>query len=392
VGGVTARVDDAERLARAALARVLEPGAVPAHALVAEHGAPAVWAALRGDGPVFGASARLVAGARHRAQGYDPRRDLEALDRLGARLVCPGDEEWPADRLTWPSELLDDAPPLALHVRGPGRLDEVVDRSVAVVGARASSAYGSLVSRELAFALAERGWTVVSGAAYGVDGAAHTGALTSGAAPTVAVLACGLDRAYPAGHRDLLERIARTGLVISEVPVGSAPTRSRFLVRNRLIAALSLGTVAVEAAARSGSLATIERAGKLGRRTMAVPGPVTSAMSAGTNQLLRDGHTCVTGAADVVAHVGGMDAGAEQVPVGEQRVRDDLPASVRQVLDAVPLRRGAGPASIARAAGVSPLVVQQVLPPLVLHGLVEQTAEGFRLTPLGAGGPVPAAR
>jgi DNA processing protein len=388
-----ARVDDAERLARAALARVAEPGRRDVHALVAAHGAQALWRAIR-DGSALpevgsrpGTGKNRLDGARHRAQGYHPGRDLEALGRVGARLVCPGDEEWPADRLAWDPALLEDAPPLALHVRGPGRLDAVTDRSVAVVGARAATAYGALVARELGFGLAERGWVVVSGAAHGIDAEAHKGALTSGRAPTVAVLACGLDRAYPAGHERLLDRIGGSGLVISEMPVGSAPTRSRFLVRNRLIAALSLGTVAVEAAARSGSLATVERAAGLGRRTMAVPGPVTSAMSTGTNQLLRDGHTCVTGAADVVAHAGGMDATAEAEPARERRVRDDLPTAVRQVLDAVPLRRGAGPASIAKAAGVTPLAVQQMLPPLVLHGLVEQTADGFRLTALGAGRP-----
>jgi DNA processing protein len=270
-------------------------------------------------------------------------------------------------------------------VRGPARLDEATGRSVAVVGAREAAAYGTVVAREIAFGLTERGWAVVSGAARGIDAAAHVGALGSGRRPTVAVLACGLDRAYPPGHERMLARIAESGLVVSELPVGSAPHRSRFLVRNRLIAALSQGTVAVEAAARSGSLATVERAAALGRRTMAVPGPVTSAMSTGTNTLLRQGHTCVTSAADVVAEVGPMSADAEPEPPRETRVRDGLPAAVRQVLDAVPVRRAAGPASIARTAGVSPLVVQQVLPPLVLNGLVEQRPDGFRLTALGAG-------
>lgn len=384
-----AQLDDAERLARAALARVFEPGRREVFRLVEQHGAQAVWAAVRGHGPAFSADEKLVAGARHRAVGYDPRRDLDALAAVGARLVCPGDQEWPAERLAWPDTLLEHPPPLALHVRGRGRLAEVVRRSVAVVGARAASAYGVTVARELAFALTEREWSVISGAASGVDGAAHEGALASGRAPTVAVLACGVDRPYPANHDRLLGRIRERGLVVSEVPVGSAPTRSRFLVRNRLIAALSLGTVVVEAASRSGSLATVDRATSLGRSTMAVPGPVTSTTSTGTNQLLRMGVTCVTGAADVLAHVGPMDAAAEPEPARERRVRDDLPEAVRQVLDAVPVRHGAGPASIARAAGVSPLVVQQVLPPLVLHGLVEQTPVGFRLTPLGAGRSAP---
>lgn len=382
-----ARVDDAERLARAALARVLEPGRRDVQLAVGEHGAPAVWRAVRDGGPAPGLAARALEGARLRARGYHPERDLEALARVGARQVCPGDEEWPADRLDWPPDVLPDAPPLSLHVRGPLSLAAATERSVAVVGARAATAYGALVARELGLGLAERGWTVVSGAAHGIDAAAHEGALTARVAPTVAVLACGLDRAYPAGHDRLLAAVARTGLVVSEMPVGSAPTRSRFLVRNRLIAALSLGTVAVEAAGRSGSLATIERARALGRRTMAVPGPVTSPLSAGTNELLRLGDDCVTCAADVLSLVGPMDALAERTVPAEHRARDDLSEVARQVLDAVPVRRAAGLAGIARTAGVAPLVVQQVLPPLLLHGLVEQTDDGFRLTPLAVGRP-----
>lgn len=377
---------DDERLARAALARLFEPGRYDVHRAVAEHGAVALWEAVRGSGAVPGVSVAVVRGARHRLPGYHPGRDLDALAKVGARQVCPLDDEWPAAQLTWTE--LEDAPPLSLHVRGPHRLGEVSARAVSVVGARAATAYGLLVARDLAFGVAERGVAVVSGAAYGIDGAAHQGALASGGAPTVAVLACGPDRSYPTGHENLLRSIGEKGLVITEMPVGSAPTRSRFLVRNRLIAALSRGTVTVEAAARSGSLATAARARTLGRVVMAVPGPVLSAASTGSNELLRKGALCVTTAAEVLVDAGPMDAAAEIEPAGEARVRDDLSASARAVLDAVPLRSSAGVSGIARAAGVSPLVVQQVLPPLVLHGLVEQTAEGFRLTTLGAGRPV----
>jgi DNA processing protein len=380
-------VPDGERLARAGLSRLFEPGRLDVFRAVTERGAVAVWEAVRDGRPVPGVSDQVLSGARHRLPGYDPARDLEALAKIGARQVCPHDDEWPVAQLTW-SEL-DDAPPLSLHVRGPHRLDEVSARAVAIVGARAATAYGLLVARELAFGVAERGVPVVSGAAYGIDAAAHQGALASDRAPTVAVLACGLDRAYPAGHDSLLRTIGQKGLAVSELPVGSAPTRSRFLVRNRLIAALSRGTVTVEAAVRSGSLATANRAGRLHRKVMAVPGPVLSAASVGSNQLIRAGALCVTSAADVLADAGPMDAAAETVPQGEARVRDDLPATARAVLDAVPLRSSAGISGIARAAGVSPLVVQQVLPPLVLNGLVQQTADGFRLTTLGAGRPLP---
>lgn len=384
-----AAVDEQERLARAALARVVEPGRQELFARVAAVGAVAVWEQLRGRGPVDGLSAAVVEGARHRAEGYQAARDLARLRAVGGRLVCPGDEEWPEALLGWSPDLLKDAPPLALHVRGPHRLDVATERAVAVVGARAATAYGDLVARDLGLSLAERGWSVVSGAAYGIDGAAHKGALTAQAAPTVAVLACGVDVAYPAGHAGLLTRIAETGLVVSELPVGSAPTRSRFLVRNRLIAALSAGTVAVEAARRSGSLATLDRARALNRCVMAVPGAVTSPMSAGTNALFRkdSGAICVTDAADVLDAVGRLGDDAEPERPREQRLRDELPATVCLILDAVPLRRSAGLASIARTAGVAPLVVQQVLPPLVLNGLVERTPDGFRLTALGAGRP-----
>jgi DNA processing protein len=384
--------EEQERVARAALVRLVEPGRRSLHAAVGTHGAVAVWRALKGSGPVPGLGEAGAAGARHRAQGWSPERDLDGLRGLGGRLLCPGDDEWPHERLAWHPDLLDDAPPLALHVRGPRRLDDAAHRAVALVGARACSAYGAHVAGDLGLRLADRGWAVVSGAAVGIDAAAHKGALASSRAPTVAVLACGLDIAYPRGHDRLLARIAESGLVVSELPVGSAPTRSRFLVRNRLIAALSAGTVAVEAARRSGSLATVERARALGRHVMAVPGNVTSPTSAGTNALLRGGAMCVTDVADVLDLVGALGDDAEPERPREQRVRDELSATVRQVLDAVPVRRSAGPASIARAAGVSPLVVQQVLPPLVLNGLVERTAEGFRLTALGAGRPASRAR
>lgn len=392
LGRAPAQGPDDERVARAALARLVEPGRQGLYAAVQRHGAVAVWRALQGRGPVPGLTGAGAAGARHRAQGWSPERDLEVLHRVGGRLVVPGDPEWPADRLTWPPTVLDDAPPLALHLRGAGRLDALTRRAVALVGARACSSYGELVAADLALRLSDRGWSVISGAAHGIDGAAHKGALSSAGAPTVAVLACGVDVAYPRGHDRLLARVAERGLVVSELPVASAPTRSRFLVRNRLIAALSLGTVAVEAARRSGSLSTVERARALGRHVGAVPGPVTAVTSAGTNALLRNGAVCVTDAADVLDLVGELGADAEPERPREQRVRDELSATVRLVLDAVPVQSSAGPASIARAAGVSPLVVQQVLPPLVLNGLVERTVEGFRLTALGAGRPTPRRR
>ena len=383
---------DPDRLARLALSRVAEPGSWPVHDAVRAQGAEQVWALLREGRSSPQLSAALVQGAAARAQGYDVTADAARLAACGGRLLRPGDDEWPEQRLRWPRggpQLA--APPLTLHVRGPRLLAEVVESSVALVGARAATAYGEHVASELALGLTDRGAAVVSGGAYGIDGAAHRAALAGGRAPTVAVLACGVDVAYPRGNDRLLARIAEQGLLVSEHPPGSSPTRVRFLVRNRLIAALTAGTVVVEAALRSGSLSTAGRARELVRHVMAVPGPVTSAMSAGCHALLRGQHgeepaQLVTSAADVLALVGRMgEDGPEQR--GPERVRDGLPELVQQVLEAVPVRGGAGEAGIAREAGVPVLAVQQVMPPLLVAGLVERCETGWRLTALGAGRP-----
>jgi DNA processing protein len=249
------------------------------------------------------------------------------------------------------------------------------------------------VAQELGHGLAERGVCVVSGGAYGIDVAAHRGALASEQTPTIAVLACGVDVVYPRGNDRVLARIAATGLVVSELPPGSAPTRVRFLVRNRLIAALTLGTVVVEAALRSGSLATVERASSLRKVCMAVPGPVTSAMSAGCHDLLRRAEAVLVCDAEQVLDAAGRLGDDAAAPVrGRADPRDGLSETVRRVLDAVPVRAGAGEASIARTAGIAPLVVQQVLPPLEIHGLVERCSTGWRLTALGVGRPSPVGR
>ncbi|MDQ3503868.1 MAG: DNA-processing protein DprA [Actinomycetota bacterium] len=384
--------DQARRLALVGLSRIVDPGHRGVHQAVQDHGAVEVWEALRRGAVCEPVSPELRAGASLRAEGYDPAADLDRLSRFGARLVCPGDAEWPSARLFWPQEPRLEAPPLALYVHGTHRLGEVVERSVAVVGARAATAYGAYVAGDLSTALCDRGVAVISGGAYGIDAAAHRGALASTRTPTIAVLACGVDVAYPRGHDRLLRQIASTGLVVSELPPGSSPTRGRFLVRNRLIAALSLGTVVVEAALRSGSLATLERARLLSRHVMVVPGPVTSAMSAGCHAQLRHDPPaqCVTRVEEILDTVGAIGDDAAAALRGPVGVRDGLSDTVRLVLDAVPVRTGIGEASIARAAGVSPLVVQQVLPPLHVHGLVERTQDGWRLTALGAGRPAPA--
>jgi DNA processing protein len=231
--------------------------------------------------------------------------------------------------------------------------------------------------------LARRGWTVVSGGAYGIDAAAHRGALAA-EGPTIAVLACGVDRAYPQGHGALLARIADSGLLVSEWPPGAAPLSHRFLVRNRLIAALTRGTVVVEAAARSGARATAKRARTLGKQVMVVPGPVTSAMSVGCHEILRDregGATLVTCPDHVIEAVGGIGVDLAEAAPRPESPRDGLGDLAQRVLDACPVRIGVSPERLAVIAGCGVLDVLRVLPALELADLVQWTGTGWRVTP-----------
>jgi DNA processing protein len=363
-----------ERLARVFLSRVVEPGDEVAGRWVRERGAPEVARALRGSGePLPGATPRRWAGLRARAAAADPERDLEAARAAGVRFLCPGDAEWPGTL-----DDLGDGRPLGLWVRGRPGLRMWALRSVAVVGARACTEYGAHMAATLAADLAERGWVVVSGGAYGVDGAAHRGALGAGGA-TVAVLACGVDRPYPLGHTQLINRIAEQGLVVGELPPGDHPTPSRFILRNRVIAALTRGTVVVEAAYRSGSLVTARAAQRLGRHTMGVPGPVTSALSAGVHELLRGEAVLVTDAAEIVELVGDM---GELAPDrrGPVLPRDLLEPGARRVLAALPARRPARADEIARGAGTAPDDAVARLYELRALGYVERHGDGWKLT------------
>ena len=266
----------------------------------------------------------------------------------------------------------DLAPPIALWVRGPGALDEICDQSAAIVGARAATSYGLHVAGELGAGLAAAGFAVVSGAAIGVDGAAHRGALAAGGA-SVAVLACGIDRSYPAAHEALLERIVATGLVVSEYPPGSVPARHRFLVRNRLIAGLAGGTVVVEAGLRSGAQRTAADARSLGRPVMAVPGPVTSGRSAGCHRMIRDGAVLVTRVEEVLEEVGRIGLHlAEPSTTHGSRPTDGLSALAVLVHDALPTRAAQTVGWLATEAGVPPSAVRSALDELVRRELVEQ--------------------
>lgn len=362
-----------ERLARAGLSRAGEPGYPPLTRLVSAVGPVAAWEALRrGNERVRGGP---LAGVASRAAVADPARDLARAAAAGARLVCPGDTEWPA---ALGSLQRAGTEPVALWVRGQARLNCLAERCAAIVGTRAPTEYGLFVAGELGAGLADRGYTVVSGGAYGIDAAAHRGALVGGGA-TIAVLACGIDVAYPRGHTGLFAKIATEGLLLSEQAPGTAPYRSRFLARNRLIAGLGSGTVVVEAGVRSGALSTAAHALRLGRPVMAVPGPVTSATSAGSNRLIASLRaSLVTGLADVVEVIGRL--GEDLAPEPDTRQDEDsLPPMAKQVLDALPARRPALPETIALAACVAPTQIMGCLGLLGGLGFAEQVGSGWRL-------------
>jgi DNA processing protein len=405
-----ARLDE-QRLARAALTYLAEPGDPALGALLAICEPAEVLAAIKagmlpGTGPGCGDTAASRA-ALERALGRWRLRLPELPDDAGVvaasrddiRLICPGDPEWPGG--------LDDlgrARPYALWLRGRSDLGGSSLRSVSMVGSRAATGYGTHVAGEIAADLGERGWTIVSGGAYGIDAAVHRGALVTQAI-TIAVLACGVDYPYPAGHADLFANIAAEGLVVSEWPPGRRPARLRFLVRNRVIASLTSGTVVVEAGERSGALNTARHAAGLGRVLMAVPGPVTSAQSAGCHRLIRDwGATLVTRAADIIEMLspigtadvptadpakrprppsvglpacGPPDQGAP--PSDSPPSRDDLDEDSARVLDAFPARAHVWPATIAVDAGVDLDTVLRCLGPLAAYGFIERCDNGWRL-------------
>ncbi|MDO9458003.1 DNA-processing protein DprA [Nocardioides sp.] len=369
-----------ERLARVALNRLGEPGETKMTGLVAELGPVRLRQLLLAESDLDGLSEEVAA----RRDDLDAERELERAERQGLRFVVPGDAEWPTQLgdLLGAGALNDrGGVPIGLWVKGPLRLDALAT-SLAVVGARAATTYGDEVASEIAATAAQAGHVVVSGGAFGIDRAAHRGAVAAGA-PTVAVVACGADRVYPSAHAVMFEHIARTGAIVSEAPPGAAPLKIRFLARNRLIAALSVGTVVVEAAIRSGSLNTAHWAGILNRPVMGVPGPVTSAASGGVHEHLRAGDmSLVTCGADVLELVSPAGEHLVEPAWDEATLRDRLTPRQRQVIDAVPVVSPAGSDSIARTAGLGVREVQGALTALQTVGLVEINRGGWRLTAL----------
>ncbi|MFJ5233440.1 DNA-processing protein DprA [Kitasatospora sp. NPDC088391] len=373
---------DSERVARAALTRLIEPGDAAVGRSVQRLGAARLVQGIREGAPPdrLGLGADRIAAYQERLRKFNPAVDLERIARLGGRFIIPGD-------IDWPSQLddLGDSRPVGLWVRGRSTprlpsLRLLALRSVAVVGSRACTGYGRHVAGHLGSELAERGWVVVSGAAYGVDTAAHLGALAVNGM-TIAVLASGVDICYPRGNEALIERIAGAGLLVSELALGMNPTRFRFVLRNRVIAALTRGTVVVEAAPRSGALSTARRARDLNRHTMGIPGPVTSELSAGVHTLLRSGAaTMVTNGAEVGELVGSIGADLAPERVGPILPRDALEPPVARVLEAVPASADGAPVRrLAQYAALSEEATVHHLHELSSLGFVERHGAHWRL-------------
>lgn len=320
---------------------------------------------------------------RIRLAEFDPVAELQSTRQLGATLLT-------ATSPGWPHQVADlgAAAPFALWVLGEPDLQSITSSSVALVGARAATSYGEQVATELAAGLADNSTAVISGGAYGVDAAAHRGAL-AGEGATIAFMAGGIDRLYPPGNHSLLKVISETKscAVVAEQPPGSVPYRSRFLARNRLIAAISQATIVVEAAWRSGALSTARHAAELFRPVGAVPGPITSMASAGCHQLIRDGiAVCVTDAPEVLE----LSASFASLPLpastgnalgnGQRALLDGLPPDNQHVYEALPVKGALEVNRLMRILGLPLAVVLSSLGVLETRGLVEQTGLKWRRT------------
>jgi len=396
---VADEVADEVLLARAFLSRVGEPCNIP------------MWAFVRKAGAVDAARAIAAGRAPEEVQKHaaprlaeaDPWADLETAAALGVRLVVPESDRWPHFGLAcleFAAEVRlgtyragrrshenygEPIPPLALWAKGPGDPSTLGHRTVGMVGSRACTQYGEHVATQWSYELAQQGVTVISGGAYGIDACAHRGALAA-EGDTVLISAAGLDRPYPPGNARLFDRVAERGLLISEGPPGMAPHRHRFLMRNRLIAALSSGTVIVEAARRSGAANTASHCQRLGRPLMAVPGPVTSAMSAGCHELIRresDPALLVASSAEILAVVGspgeGMPDPGDARTTDIRAELDRLDPAARRVFEGLTAGKFSRPDEIALRAGIAPLEVFRALPTLELADLVEVGEAGYRV-------------
>ncbi|WP_180959762.1 DNA-processing protein DprA [Brevibacterium sp. Mu109] len=313
------------------MTKLADAGDPQVAALVGQFGAAPVVDLIRGGlrgGAWSGWSEQAIA-------QIDPAADLEQAERQGIRFIIPADEEWPQQlaALDQCSPQHDrGGVPLGLWIKGDQPLAEVTRAAVTVDGSRSASPYGAEHARSISADLSAQQMTIVSGAAFGIDQSAHRGALAAEGL-TVAVLACGVDRAYPAAHADLLATIGQRGLIVSECAPGTTPSRTRFLARSRITAALSEGTVVVEAAQRSGALNTARWSNELHRPVMGVPGPVSSITSEGVHGLVRAGQaTMVTSAEDIIEDLGArpMASGAE-LDADSHRTRRGRPLVQRPI-------------------------------------------------------------
>ena len=378
-----------ELFARASWTGIAEPGDRAAGELVASLGAGGALTALVDTWPIArimdtasAAGSQLTAADLEAALArWTPRLKsgvalvaLRQAVRFAVRLLVPGGSAWP----TGVDDLGPHAP-IALWVRGNGATLAAAQHSIALVGARAATGYGEHVTMEASAGLVDRGFAIISGAAYGIDGMAHRAALAS-SGQTVAILAGGVDRYYPSGHDALLARIVEAGAVVSELPCGSPPTKWRFLQRNRLIAAASQATIVLEAGWRSGSLNTAGHAASLGRPIGAMPGPVTSAASAGCHRLIREyAATLVTSAAEMAELVHGTEVHDSEVqdrPDTPQGRADSTSLRVR-LTDALSLRTPRSVDDLAARSGLSIVEVQAELGALDIDGDAVERDRGW---------------
>ncbi|WP_083913668.1 DNA-processing protein DprA [Nocardia concava] len=370
---------DERRLAWVYLSRVVEGPCAALSGLIESVGVVEAARAVREC-----ALPEVLRGPTELRRGIDrAERDLAHIERLGGRVVTPDDPEWPAWRLLGLGQLdsgqdADAAVPLVLWVRGKRSLLETTERAIAVVGARCSSGYGNHATGEIAGELAARGWTIVSGAAFGIDGMAHRAALAVGGM-TIAVLACGPDRPYPVQHDQLLAEIADTGLVVTEYPPGTSARKHYFLARNRLIAALADGVVVVEAGVRSGARNTVKWCRRLGRPAMAVPGPITSAASVGCHRMIREGEAfIVTRAEDILDEAGPLRLSLPgTVPPSPE---DNLSDDEALVLAALPRTGSRLPRGVSIDTGLPLPAVRATLSALEIAGLVACDGNGWYRT------------
>jgi len=398
------------RIARAALTRIMEPSDLAGMALIAVAGPQDALAFIRSGAQSSSVLEQEMTGVlnisgtgrwpglaealtrwRPRLADLAPERDLYVVERLGGGLLIPEDPLWPAALAD-----LQLGEPIALWVRGQvGRIPDQ-QRCIALVGSRDSTSYGANVAAEMAAALVQRGFTVVSGGAYGIDAQAHRGALgaalqgggryseqrrspVEAVVPTLAVMAGGVDRFYPSGNEDLLRSVTEQGAIVAEVPPGTNPTRYRFLQRNRLIAALCEVTVVVEARWRSGALNTAHHADTLSRSVGAVPGSVYSANSAGCHRLLREGSAvCVTDAADIAELAGAVGTNLAVEQEGAPALHDGLGVEDLLLMDALPLRSATTVDKLCVVAGLGAASVLAGLGRLELQGLAQRANNGWK--------------